>query len=64
MTMIKIIRASGSRFIFIDDLATYGSETVGYINELASSIKDEGGVIFCSEMERGTELRIEMTDSI
>jgi len=41
-----------------------GSETVSYINELAKSIKDEGGVIFCSEMDRGTELRIEMTDSI
>jgi|GEM_PF-2550513 DNA repair ATPase RecN len=64
ITMIKIIRKSGSRFIFIDDLATYGSETVSYINELAKSIKDEGGVIFCSEMDRGTELRIEMTDSI
>lgn len=64
MTMIKIIRASGSRFIFIDDLATYGTETVAYINDLATSIKDEGGVIFCSEMERGTELRIEMTNSI
>ncbi len=64
MTMIKIIRASGSRFIFIDDLATYGSDTIAYINELAHSIKEDNGVIFCSEMERGTELRIEMTESI
>ena len=64
MTMIKIIRASGSRFIFIDDLATYGSETISYINELAHSIKDEGGIVFCSEMSRGTELVIEMSESI
>lgn len=64
MTMIKIIRASGSRFIFIDDLATYGSETISYINELAHSIKDDNGVIFCSEMSRGTELVIEMSESI
>jgi|688.fasta_scaffold00239_90 hypothetical protein len=64
MTMIKIIRKSGSRFIFIDDLATYGSDTISYINELANSIKNEGGIIFCSEMERGTELKIEMADNI
>lgn len=62
--LIKIIRASGSRYVFIDDLATYGTETIEYINSLAAEIKEEGGVIFASEMERGSELIITMEDQI
>lgn len=62
--LIKIIRASGSRYVFIDDLATYGTDTIEYINQLATEIKEEGGVIFASEMERGSELNIILSDNI
>jgi len=62
--LVKIIRAAGARFIFIDDLATYGSETISYINELADEIKPNGGVVFASEMERGSELIIEYKEKI
>ncbi len=62
--MIKIIRAAGARFIFIDDLATYGSDTIEYINQLAEDIKPDGGVVFASEMKRGGELVIEYKEKI
>ena len=32
--------------------------------ELAHSIKEDNGIVFCSEMQRGTELVIEMSESI
>lgn len=63
-SIIKIIRASGSRYIFIDDIATYGSETIEYINNLAKEIKPQGGVIFAAEMQRGDELTITMEENI
>lgn len=63
-SIIKIIRASGSRYIFIDDIATYGSETIEYINNLAKEIKPQGGVIFAAEMQRGDELTISMEENI
>lgn len=63
-TLIKIIRASGSRFVMIDDLATYGSDTIAYVNQLAKDIEADGGVVFASEMERGGELIINMEDEI
>lgn len=63
-TMIKIIHAANSNFIFIDNLATYGTETIEYINHLAKEIQPQGGVVFASELQRGSELIISLEDEI
>lgn len=62
--LIKILRAAGSRYIFIDELANYGSQTIQYINDLAQEIKPQGGVIFCASMNREWELTIENKNKI
>lgn len=56
--MVSIMEASGSRFIFIDDLSTFGTEAVDVIEALAKKIEKDNGVIFASEMNRGGKLTI------
>lgn len=53
--LIKILKASGSRFVFLENITSFGSGTIEFLNELAKDLNEQGGYIFCSQMDRTSE---------
>jgi hypothetical protein len=53
--VIKSMAIAGAKFIFIENLSSYGTEAILYLQNLALSIKENGGWIFATEMDRAKE---------